>query len=161
MIAPVVLMADAAAYVMPLGSTPRLPSSVAAVPEASQRTARVPLGTPDPSYFWAYPTIAPAALMANASACELPLGSVPKVPSSVAAVPDASQRTARDPLSTKPSYLAATPTVVPAVFRPHGRVPVRPLKSVPRLPSSVMVPEVSHRTARTPRFRKALPTAVP
>src|SRR5437773_12578455 len=100
---------------MPSLSVPRFPNSVAAVPEASHRAARGPLEPPDP-YFSAHPTAVPAALMAEATPYVTPSLSVPRFPNSVAAVPEAFQRTAREPLSLPDTYFLANPAAVPALL---------------------------------------------
>src|SRR5262245_23512213 len=131
--------APAYATVYPLVSVPRLPSSVAAVPEASQRTAQKRTKTPE-TYLFAYPTAVPVSFTAEAFALVTPLESVPKFPSSVAAVPAAAQRTAREPVSVPATYFSAYPTAVPASFTAMARATVAPNVSVPTFPSSVAVP---------------------
>ena len=59
-----------------------------------------------PLYLYAQPTAVPAVLTAWASTTVKPLLSVPRLPSSVAAVPEASQRTARSPRYVPPAVLA-------------------------------------------------------
>src|SRR5437773_724965 len=108
---------------MPSLSVPRFPNSVAAVPEASHRAARGPLLPPDP-YFSAHPTAVPAVLMAEAAPYVTPPLSVPRFPNSVAAVPQASQRTARGPLSPPNTHFSAYPTAVPAVLTASAKLVV-------------------------------------
>src|SRR4051794_34465176 len=144
--------------VVPVGSVPRFPSSIAAVSDASQRTARTPFGLPDASNFAEYPAAVPESLIACAMLLRLVDGSRPSVPSSVAVVPDASQRTA-----TRPARLP-TPTTVLELLMPYALL----LTLSGRFSSCVgSVPDPSHRTRKlpdwlpAPSYLVAPPTTVP
>ena len=97
-IVPTSLIARARPPKNPLG----LPNSVAAVPEASQRTAPPSTESPDALYLSAPPTTVPASLIADTVTCVDPPGPVPRCPSSMG-VAEASQRTARVPWPYHPA----------------------------------------------------------
>src|SRR6185436_8398357 len=102
------LISIALVFVVPSVAVLRMAKSVAMLLTGFQRTARYPLSTVL-RYLVILPTMTPDSLMSFAPPVVTPLGSVPRMPSSLAAVPVAPHFTGREPLANPLIYLSLKP----------------------------------------------------